>query len=269
MNIFKQFISSLHSPETIAKFRMQKIGKTILYVFFLMLITSIPFSIQLGANVNNLYTYVSTNVEESIPDFSVENGILKSDVEEPIITENDNTVIIFDPTGELTPLDLNEYQTAFALLDREAVLVIEGNPQPVSYQDLGTDISKAELSEHIETFGGLLPLIIGVMIVGLYLFTTALKFIGIFTLSVITLLLKRKTANQLNFKQGWVLSAYAVTLPTIIFAVFDAIGLNIPFSFAIYWVIAIVMINLVLRNIPKPKQKPISDKPSDPQQPQI
>lgn len=255
MNIFKQFIKSLHSPETIAKFRFQKIGKSILYVFFLMFLTSIPFFIMLGSSVNSLYNYVSTSVEESIPDFAIENGILRSDVDEPTITEDGNTVVILDPTGELTPLDLSEYSTAFALLDREAVLVLDGSPQTISYQELGTDITKSELTDLIDSVGGLLPLFIGLIIVIMYLFTTAMKFIGIFTLSVITLLLKKRTANHISYKQGWVLSAYAVTLPTVLFALIDAIGINIPFSFAIYWVIAIVMMNLVLQNIPAPKQK--------------
>ena len=41
MNIFKQLIVSLYSPKDIAKFHQQGIGKTILFVFFLTLI-SVP-----------------------------------------------------------------------------------------------------------------------------------------------------------------------------------------------------------------------------------
>ncbi|PYZ94291.1 hypothetical protein CR194_01775 [Salipaludibacillus keqinensis] len=255
MNIIQQFIKSLYSPETIAKFRFQKIGKTILYVFFLMFIVSIPMAVLLGSSINNLYNDVEVHMDESFPDFSIENGVLQSDLEEPYISEDGDTTVIFDPTGEYTANDVAEFDNAFALLEREAAISTDGMPQTIGYQEFGINIAKDELLDLVNSVGDLLPLIISIFILFMYLFTTAMKFLGIFMLSVITLLLKRKVADQVSYRQGWVLSAYAVTLPTVIFAVFDTIGLHIPFSLAIYWVIAIVIMNLVLRNIPSPKQE--------------
>ncbi|SER69053.1 DUF1189 domain-containing protein [Salipaludibacillus aurantiacus] len=256
MNIAKQFVRSLHSPETIAKFRFQKIGKTILYVFFLMLITSIPMAVVIGSNLNNIYQDIDTHLTESFPDFQIQNGVLQSETDEPVIIDDQDTTLIFDPTGEYTPADTAQFDNAFALLEREAVLNTDGFPQTFGYQEFGLDLTKDQLDDLVNTVGDLMPLIITVVILIMYLFTTALKFLGIFTLSVITLLLKRKVADQLTYKQGWILSAYAVTLPTVLFAVIEGLGLNLPFSFAIYWVIAIVMMNLVLKNIPAPRQAP-------------
>lgn len=256
MNIIQQFIKSLHSPETIAKFRFQKIGKTILYVFFLMLITTIPMAVIVGSSISNMYNDIDTYMTDSFPDFTIENGVLHSDdTDEPVVMEEEGTTLVFDPTGDYTPADTTQYDNAFALLEREAVFVTDGVPQTVGYQEFGLDISKEQLMELVDTVGGLLPLLIALIVLVMYLFTTAMKFIGIFTLSVITLLLKRKVADQLNYKQGWVLSAYAVTLPTVMFAIIDTAGINIPFSFAIYWVIAIIMMNLVLKHVPAPQKE--------------
>jgi phosphatidylserine synthase len=42
MNFFKQFGYSIYAPNKIARFRFQKIGKTIFYLFILALLFSIP-----------------------------------------------------------------------------------------------------------------------------------------------------------------------------------------------------------------------------------
>ncbi|WP_416149358.1 DUF1189 domain-containing protein [Salipaludibacillus sp. HK11] len=250
MNIFQQLIKSLHSPETISKFRFQKIGKTILYVFFLMLVVSIPMAIFIGINVTNIFNDVEGDVIDSIPDFSIENGVLHSDIDEPMIIEDGDTTIIFDSTGEYRLEDAYQYDSALLLLEREAAFIAGGTPDTISYQEFGVNISKDQLNNFVNTVGDLLPLIISFIILLVYIFTTGMKFIGILVLSVITLLLKRNKAEQLSYRQGWVLSAYVVTLPTILFAIIDLIGINIPFSLAIYWIIATFMMISVLKYVP-------------------
>lgn len=53
MNIFKQLFKSLYSPKDIAFYRFQGIGKTILYVFFLTLLSVIPTVYYFSAAVIN------------------------------------------------------------------------------------------------------------------------------------------------------------------------------------------------------------------------
>ncbi|MBU9712111.1 DUF1189 domain-containing protein [Evansella tamaricis] len=255
MNIIQQFFKSIYSPETIAKFRMQKIGKTILYVFFLMLLVTIPPAVILGSSISSFYNKTEHHMVNTFPDFSIENGVLYSDETEPIIVEEDGEVIIFDSTGELTPSDLEGYETAFALLENDIVVITDGFHQTIWYQEVGINMTKGEAMELIESFGSVLPLIIGLIIFLTYIFTTGMKFFGIFTLSLIGLLLKRKNAANLSYKSVWVLSAYTVTLPTVLFAILDALRIQIPFfSFTLYWVIAIVMLYLVFTNIPQPRE---------------
>ncbi|WP_096188405.1 DUF1189 domain-containing protein [Evansella halocellulosilytica] len=254
MNIFQQFVKSLYSPETIAKFRFQKIGKTILYVFFLMFITSIPAAYYLGSGINTMFNHVESHLDETIPDFSIQNGTLESEVNDPLIIEETDGVIIFDPTGEYTESDVAEHGDAFAMLEREALFVTNGVVETFNYQQLGLNVSKDQAMDFADSLGGILPIIIGLIVVIMYIFTTAMKFIGIFTLSLISLFMKRNTASQLRYRHCWILSAYAVTMPTILFALLEGLGIFIPFSFTVYWVIAIVMMYFVLREIPQPKQ---------------
>ena len=253
MNIFQQFIESLYSPATIAKFRFQKIGKTILYVFVLMLLATIPPAIILGTSISSLYNTAEEHFTETFPDFAIQNGVLSSDAEEPIIIEEDGEVIVFDSTGEMKPSDLAEYDSAIALFEREATVIADGAARSVTYQELDINFTKDEVTGLLSSLGGILPLIIGIIMLVMYIFTTGMKFIGIFTLSLIALFIKRKTADQLNYRHCWILSAYTVTLPTMLFVVLDSLPIFIPFSFTIYWVIAISMLYFVFREIPRPR----------------
>ncbi|MCR6110432.1 DUF1189 domain-containing protein [Bacillus sp. A301a_S52] len=255
MNIFKQFIKSLISPQTIASFRFQKIGKAILYVFFLMFIACIPLAIQIGSGLNSLFNTVHTYVDE-LPSFYVENGVLASDeLNEPYIAETDHGFIIIDPTGDLNPVDTSEYDVAYALLERSAVITIAGEPEVVGYQEIGVPFSSDELLSMVETVNNLFPLILSLIVLGVYLVGTGVKFIVILLLSLIMLLMKSSMANQLSYKQCWILSVYTATLPTIIIVLFGTLNLlGIPLLFVLYWIIAIIIITYVLKGIPKPKE---------------
>ncbi|WP_026689247.1 DUF1189 domain-containing protein [Alteribacter aurantiacus] len=260
MNIFKQFAASLYSPSTVATFRQNKIGRAIGYVFLLMFITLLPLAISLGTTIYSFVNQLESQLEESVPDFHIQNGVLTSnETNEPVINEEDGQTIIFDPTGEITPDDVSgNYNEAIALLEREAILITNGvTQQPVSYQDLDLNLTKSQTVEMVETFSGMLPLIIGLIIVLMYIFYTASKFIGVTFLALIGYLF-RKTVGlpNMQYKHSWVLSAFAVTLPTTLFALLNFVGLNIPFQFALYWTIAIVFLFQVLRYIPKPRVKP-------------
>ncbi|WP_181186228.1 DUF1189 domain-containing protein [Alkalicoccus urumqiensis] len=253
MSIFQQLIKSIYSPETIAKFRMAKIGRTIGYVFLLMLIASIPMIISISMFMSGLFQAGDQYLDD-LPDFSIENGTLQSDEDAPVIDDDDDMTVIFDSTGELQVEDLEEYGNLVALLERELVFVAGANADVIAYQDFGIDFSKSDLTGFYSTLSDLSFLIIGLVIVVVYLFNTGLKFIGIFTLSLIALAMKSSQAPQLKYRHCWVLAAYTVTLPTLLFALLEALGILIPFQFVIYWVIAAVMMNLVLRHVPKPKE---------------
>ncbi|ADH99826.1 DUF1189 domain-containing protein [Salisediminibacterium selenitireducens] len=248
MNLFKQFIYSHYQPQTIASFVRQRIGRSVLYVFLLMFLTSLPLIFLSVSGFSALYDDLDEQLRD-FPEFSVENGQLVSDEGTSMTETDDGTVIIFDPDGEYTPIDLIDYGEGIALLEREAVLLTGDIYETISYQQLGGDFSKADFVNLSESIGGILPLILTLIGLLIYLVGTAMKFIGVTALAAITMFLKRNVVNELKFSQAWVLSAFAVTLPTTLFAFFDLIQFQFPFQFAIYWVIAITMMNLVLKHL--------------------
>ena len=83
---------------------------------------------------------------------------------------------------------------------------------------------------------------------------TGLKFIGVSVLALIGLLLKGKHLTSIHYRHLWGLSSYAVTIPTIFFAITDFLKIMIPFSFLIYWASAILILYLTIKEIPVPKK---------------
>ncbi len=89
MSIFTQLVKSVYSPKDMALFRFQKIGKTILYIMLLCLITTIPRTFFYGSFIQDSVTMVNQAIEKDLPDFKIENGELKADIEEPIQKEEE------------------------------------------------------------------------------------------------------------------------------------------------------------------------------------
>lgn len=159
MNIGKQFLYSFFQLKKVSVFRIQKLGKSIGYLFFLMFIALIPILIQ------------------------------------SLINSNDEAV---------TGLDF---------------------PLPIS-------------------------------LIFLYLFTTSLKFIGVSFLAFVALGFVRYTNRKLQYQQSWILSAYAVTSPTIVFALLDSVGWSPHLDWLLYWVVALFYLYGILHYIPRKKKKP-------------
>lgn len=64
MSIFKQLAKSVYSPKDMALFRFQKIGKTILYIMLLCLITTIPRTFLYGSVIQDGVNMVNKVIEK-------------------------------------------------------------------------------------------------------------------------------------------------------------------------------------------------------------
>ncbi|OLO26951.1 hypothetical protein BTR23_21530 [Alkalihalophilus pseudofirmus] len=265
MNIFKQLIRSLYSPKDIAIFRFQGIGKTIFYVFLLMAIISIPNAVSISTTTYQGVNYLATSLQEEIPDFALQNGVLTSDFSSPYIDGDESNFFILDSTGELTVNDIYQYDNGLALLEREAVIMTDGIAETIRYRDFGNlNLTKAEISSLVTSIADVLPIILSIILLLLYIFITALKFIGITVLALIGLVFKNKAGLNLKYRHLWILSAYTVTLPTAFFALTESFGIFIPFSMFFYWAIAIFMLYRVLQYVPKPTPRNSADISSPP-----
>jgi hypothetical protein len=256
MSIFKQLIKSIYSPKDIAKLRHQGIGKTILYIFLLTLIATLPAAIHLSTAMNTGLNEAKLMVAENLPSFTIAKGELHTSAKEPLIIQKKDFTFIIDGSGNINSTDLEDYHNAFALLQHKVVLITQDQPQSFEYSTLeGINITDQEIKSFIKNFQSMLPIFIPLMILFLYIFTSATKFIEVTFFALIALILKNTLARKLKFRHVWTLSAYSITLSTIFFTIMDAFMISVPFSVFLTWFINITILYLALKEIPKRKSQ--------------
>ena len=256
MNIFKQFIKSLYSPKDIAPFRFQGIGKTILYVFFLTLLSIIPSITYFSTALINGMDAIQDSVKTDIPSFIIENGELQSDIDVPKIINKEDFTIVFDSTGTVDQKELSNSDNTIALLKNEAYFIAGGQVQSLSYSMLNdVALTNEDIGSVLATFNSLLAIIIPLIALVIYIFAAGLKFIEISFLALVGLLLQKVMEVNIFYRHTWRLAAYSITLPTIFFTIMDSLRTTVPNGAILNWFVAFIILFLVIKEIPKPHKK--------------
>ncbi|MEO2074471.1 MAG: DUF1189 domain-containing protein [Bacillus sp. (in: firmicutes)] len=254
MNIFKQFFKSIYSPKDIALFRFQGIGKTILYVFFLTFISVLPVVIYFSTALTTGINTAKTILTNESPDFSIKNGHLSADTDVPVTINREDFSIIIDPTGAMSEADVESEGNAFAMLKNEFVLTAAGRTDTYPYSMLeGLDISKKDTLDFIDMLAGVKGIIIPVVSLFIYLFSSAASFIEVSVVALIGLAIKNMLGRKLHYRQLWRMAAYSETLPTVFFTIMAAIKTTVPNSALINWFVVIIVLYLAIKEIPRPK----------------
>src|SRR3954447_10627812 len=161
MNIFKQLIVSLYSPKDISTFRQQGIGKTILYVFFLSLLSVLPSFYYFGTSITDGFQTLEETVQNDLPPFTIENGELMADEQAPITIDRNDFTIIFDSTGTIDQKDVSQSNNTIFFLKNQAVYSTAGQAQSMPYSTLGdVTITKDDLLSFITPIDSILPILI-------------------------------------------------------------------------------------------------------------
>ncbi|MEH7109992.1 DUF1189 domain-containing protein [Bacillus sp. JJ1764] len=255
MNIFKQLIKSIYSPKDIALFRFQGIGKTILYVFFLTFISVLPsivyFSTALSSGLDSARSFVN----DETPNFSIKNGVLSAKTNVPITIRKEDFTFFLDPTGAVDEADVAGEGNSFALLKDQFVVSAGGQSETYPYSMMeGLDITKKDLIDLIDSVDGVKGIIIPVISIFIYLFSSAASFIEVSVLALVGLLVKNLLGRNLTYRHLWRIAAYSETLPTLFFTIMAALKTTVPNSFMINWLVIIIVLLLAIKEVPAPKR---------------
>lgn len=254
MNIFKQFYKSTHSPKDIASFRFQGIGKTILYVFLLTLLSILPSIYYLSTMLTAGIEGTKSVMNNELPSFTIDNGSLSAETDVPITIDKGEFSIIVDPTGVITTDDVEDEVNAFALLKNEIVVSAGGRIDTYSYSMLeDLTLTKNDFIDIVDTVDGVKGIIIPVISALIFLFSSAINFIEVSILALFGLALKNLAGRDISYRRLWRMAAYSVTLPTVFFTIMSAINTPVPNSFLINWFVEIIILYLAIKEIPKEK----------------
>lgn len=250
----KSWWKSLYSPKDIAVKRFEKIGKSILYVFILSLLSIIPASIYSSQDVNKVAKEFDEIVKTTIPDFEIEDGKLTSSIKKPTTFVHNETYILFDPTGEWEVTELNQYEQSIGLLQEEFAYNIGGTMQTIPYTMLtGVITSKDDFVNFVEKMQSILPILIALIILASYIFSTGIKFIEISIIAMFGLSFTRILNKDLPYRRLWLLSAYSITLAVTFLTLMHLLNITVIYSYFVYWFVSLTMLYLALREIPGTK----------------
>ncbi|MGD7021708.1 DUF1189 domain-containing protein [Rossellomorea vietnamensis] len=254
MNIFKQLYRSLYSPKDIASYRFQGIGKTILYVFLLVLVSILPAAYNLAILSNKAIDESIAAVESELPAFSIEDGVLVSDSQEPVTVRKEHLTFIMDSSGSVSLSELSGQKDAVAFLEDEFALVIAGQVQSYPYSMIdGLEADNEEIANYLETLDSLKGIILSVFILILYLFSAGMTFIKVSIFALIALLFANALHRKLLYRQAWRITAHSITLSTIFFTIMEMLNTFVPASFFLDWIVTSIVLYLTIKEIPKKK----------------
>lgn len=255
MSIFTQLYKSLYSPKEIARFRFQKIGKTILYILLLALLSTVPQTLQIGSLITDQLAILEQTVDAELPDFTIANGELQSNTPEAIIKEEDDFTFVFDPNSVESPISPSAANGMF-LLKENVMIISNGETQSYPYSSLSEfTLSKTDIQDFLGVIKGIYPIALFVIGVFLFIFNAFISVIGITILAFAGRFFSSQMKRRLQYKQLWTLTAYSFTIPTIFFIVMESLHTVVPYSLLIFIFVSLFVLYLTLKEVPPPKAK--------------
>ncbi|MBD8069160.1 DUF1189 domain-containing protein [Bacillus sp. PS06] len=256
MSIFNQFLKSLYSPKDVVKYRFQGIGKTILFVFLLALLSLLPAAISMSEAFSSAVKSLDSALSDaSMPSFEISNGALTTTATEPYIVEHGEFTIIVDGTSSLNANDVDQYGNALAFLSTGFIISSQHQAERIDYTLLeGTTITNAEISTYLETLISALPIIVPIMLIIMYIVTSGIKFIEVSVAAIIGLAIRNILKLNLKYRHTWIIAAYSMTIPTLFFMLMDLLQINVPYAGSINWFVITFLMYLALKEIPRKKE---------------
>jgi hypothetical protein len=256
MNLFQQMYKSIYSPKDIVTFRFQGIGKTIRYVFLLVLISILPTTVQFITFSSSSLQSVKESLENDLPSFTIENGSLSSEENQPMTVEKDDMIILFDSTGEMEEDDLELERNTIAFLENKLVVISDGNRQTNSYSAFSQfPVTDEMIIDVIDSILSLKWILLPAALLVLYLFASGLMFLKVSIFAMIGVLIAQLIKRNMNYRQSFRVAAYSATLSTLFFTLMKVLQTSITAAPLLDWFVMTVIMYLVVKEIPRPKNR--------------
>jgi hypothetical protein len=187
---------------------------------------------------------------DEVPDFQLTEGILTSNIKEPLIGELQGDTYIFDTTGTYDEDKVSEANATFALLADRMIINDGASKQTIPYSDLaGLEFTKSDLNNWIDLFANIKWLLFVVVIVVIYVVEYITILLLALILALVDLMLNLTSSHKLPYGRIWVLGAYCMTIPTIVSWILESFQVHLPFAGFIFFIASAVILFMVKREV--------------------
>jgi len=262
-----------------------KTGKAFGYFFLFVLLASVLTFAPLTVKFSKLLNQGQDILQNNVPDFTAEikdNNLMVTGLEQPFVQETsyegEKVIVVVDTVSSTTVPSIKDYRKSsdnYVLLVTKDQFAFydagEKKTEIYEFSDIGEDFSftKNNIVDFINKFGGSIRyLLIFLFLFFAYLTVAVGKLIYIIFWSLLLFLLASIVKNGWKYQEIFIISLFAITLPTLV----DAILFNLDLSFGfVYTVIYLVIVLSVMfftgdRVAEQPEQ--IASKPEE-EKPQI
>lgn len=245
MKFFIEMRESVINYKFYDDIRKSRYGRVFSYLALLLLIVYTLSGVKSFIYMNQAVEMAGDYVKNKTPEFSIENGKLNWSGEplQYLVRENGNLVAI-DVNRTLTKEVLDSENSIYFVIRDESVLVKNTtSSQELFYKDIDLKLNKADVLNFLA--GG--KTIIILMIVIAFPFYFAVKLLNVVLLAIAATIVCSFMKLRLPWKENFIISGYALTLPLLIGLLFNLAGTPLPGT--IYWLISVLYVIMALRII--------------------
>jgi len=220
-----------------ASIKAESVWKSMRFLLYVMLFIGSLIMIEAEYKTYQ-YSKAATEVLNSkFPNFELKDGRFICEGVMPFIYNNKDAVFIIDTSGKMYSEVLNGYKGGLIITETT-----------VYYKQSVSETRSYELSEFKKfnfTKGRMIEFINFWTVPGLIIFfifslffISVWKLIGVFSLSVIALIIDKILKTNMEYEDLFKMSVYAIVLPTLIDSGLGIVDVNIPYFWVVYYLIA-------------------------------
>lgn len=244
-NIFQAVYLSFFSADFYQAVAQRWRGIGFWYLFLLVLVATLPMTVRFWIDVSKMDTQQLKPITSQIPRIEIRNGQAKVDAPQPIyVQEPDSgkTFFIIATKGKIPPLD--QYDRVGVLTKTKLIIKQPGKLQAVPLKDvqplLGGDpvvIDQEWVEGTILWWANVIAILCFPVV---FLFSFIYRFIELFILGIIGLLIVSSKRPPLSFAQVLRISAMALTPVIVINTIYESARLTHPFG-CVWWILCIAV----------------------------
>jgi len=199
------------------------VGKSIKYIlsvaFLISLILTIRYSYGFGKGLDIATEWMKKN----LPVIDIKDGVASVDVEQPYKVTQEDFAMIIDTTGKTASLD--GYKKGILLM-KDKVIYKDSEAKTEIYSL--ADVKALRIDENFMSAirKNAVWIIFPFMLLGIYLYFIAARFLQILIFSLVTIFASAVTKIQLTYKQIFNMGTYAIT-PSMLLGAIAALFMKV------------------------------------------
>lgn len=214
-----------------------KTGHPIRQVFILIFLSMIAYSLYFGVNIIKLASSGKDFVLNEMNEFTLEEGKLTVNQKDAIVYQHNKNIFVIDSKNNFSEEDLNKYERILYVNDEKILFKNDNNTTNIDLNSIKLKVDNkiiANLLDNTKVLAYLIfiPVLL-YQIISKWLYVVLIGFIGFIILKIMEV--------EVDFKYILKISAYILTIPTIL-SIINVVVLNflIP-AFANFNILVIII----------------------------